>query len=200
MATVSEDISIPHPNSDSDISLEEFLRLYSDIEDEFKYEWNNGKIEKTKGMNQTQFAIIRILSLLFHKTKTAKEGGLFVQEGDMKTSKTQLRKPDLAIYFSSQEKGYINGENQIAPWVGEIISDTDNINRVNKKLHEYFRAGVKVVWHIFPILEEVYVYTASDKVKICRNKTICSAKPALNDFEISANDIFAYKKLIKAKK
>lgn len=200
MSTVSKDITpIPHNESDSYVSFEDFIRLYSNMEDGFKYEWNNGKIEKTAGMNQTQFYIIKILTVLFSKTKISKNGGLLIQEGDMMTSKYQLRKPDLAIYSNSQIENTIHGENQIASWVGEIISPSDNINRVNKKIHEYFAAGVKVVWHIFPELDEVYVYTAPDEVTICRGNRVCSAKPALDNFEISAAEIFVYKKYLKKK-
>ena len=66
------------------------------------------------------------------------------------------------------------GQNQIPQCVAEVISESDNINRVEGKLDEYFSAGVKIVWHIFPVSKKVYVYTAPDKVTICMDKTICS--------------------------
>lgn len=198
MSTIPKDITaLPHQHSDSHVSLDDFLRLYADMEDGFKYEWNNGKIEKTTKMNQTQFYIIKILMNLFYQTKVQKDGGLFVPEGDMYTSKTQYRIPDLAIYYASQELDLINNKNQIAPWVGEIISPTDVAERINTKLIEYFAAGVKVVWHIYPASEQVHVFTSLDDITICRGKRICSAKPALEDFEISADAIFAYKKHLK---
>ncbi len=194
MSTISKnEVSSPNSDSDSYLSLEEFLRLYSDIEDGFKYEWNQGKIEKTTGMNQEQASIQNILMRLFFRTKTAQQGGLFCVETDMKTSESQLRRPDLAIYLANQEPKMVAGKNQIAVWVGEIISETDNINRVNAKLDEYFAAGVQVVWHIFPTSKQVYVYTAPDEVTICRNQRICDAQSALGDFKISAAHLFAYK-------
>ncbi|MEM6322026.1 MAG: Uma2 family endonuclease, partial [Bacteroidota bacterium] len=159
--------------------------------------WNNGKIEKTSSMNQTQISIFKILSRLFNGTELYQQGGIFISETDMRTGEHQLRRPDLAIYSKEQEEKMINGENQVAPWVGEVISPTDNINRVQRKMHEYFVAGVKVVWHIFPDFEEVYVYTAPNQVTICDGERICNGQPALEDFEISAADIFAYKKLLK---
>jgi len=190
---------LPHADSDSHISLDDFLRLYSDMEDGFKYELNNGKIEKTTKMNQIQISILNILMRLFVQTKTYRDGGIFAPETDMKTIQAQLRRPDLAIYFANQEIKMVNGENQIAPWVGEVISPTDVAERINKKLIEYFAAGVKVVWHIYPTSEQVRVFTSLDDVTICRGKRICSAKPALDDFEISAEAIFAYKKQLKKK-
>ena len=66
MTVISESITtIPQADSDSYITLENFLRLYSNVEDGFKYEWNNGKIEKTASMNQTQISIFRISKSCF---------------------------------------------------------------------------------------------------------------------------------------
>jgi Uma2 family endonuclease len=173
------------------ISLEQFLLKYSNCEDGYKYEWNKGTIEKTKAMNQRQAIMQAIMLRYFIKTEMFKAGGLFTAETDMQTSITQLRRPDLAIYTEAQVELIKKGENQIAVWVAEVISPTDNVNRINFKLDEYFLAGVQVVWHIFPESKQVYVYTSSENVKICKGKTICSAVPAVEGFEISAEELFA---------
>ena len=58
MTTIpQEKINTSIAQSDSYVSLEDFLRLYANIEDGYKYEWNNGQIEKTKGMNQEEVTI-----------------------------------------------------------------------------------------------------------------------------------------------
>ena len=197
MTTIpKEKINTSIAQLDSYVSLEDFLRLYANTEDGYKYEWNNGQIEKTKGMNQEQGTIQDILMRLFCNTKTFQEGGLYLAETDMKTSATQLRRPDLAIYLANQRKKMVNGENQIAIWVGEIISDTDKANKINKKIEEYFKAGVQVVWNIYPASNQVHVYTAVDEVTICKGERICSGQPALADFDISAATLFAYKEQI----
>ncbi len=172
------------------LTLEDFMREYYDREDGYKYEWNDGEIEKTQGMNQEQAIIQAILMRLFIGTKVLEEGGIFISEVDMYTSKKQLRKPDLAIFLGSQVSKLKKESTEIAPWVAEIISESDNINRVNLKVDEYFNAGVQVVWHIFPASKQVYVFTAADKVTICRGKTVCSGKPAIANFEIAAEDLF----------
>ena len=194
MATVEQNIDLTPENiSDSFISLKEFLRLYSDIEDGYKYEYNKGIIEKTKSMDQVQGFIQKILMRLFVKTALFQDDGSFLAETDMKTSKSRLRRPDLAIYYGSQQAKIANQENQVAPWVAEIISPNDNANKINLKTDEYFKAGVKVVWNIYPASDQVYVYTSPEHITVCRGKTICSGKPALPDFEISAEELFAYK-------
>lgn len=172
------------------LSLELFHKIYDSKEDGFKYEWNDGKVEKTTSINQAQAVIQAVLMRLFVQTITFKEGGLFTSETDMNTSSTQLRRPDLAIYTAFQLAEMKRGENQIAKWVAEIISDTDNINRVQDKLEEYFRAGVQVVWHIFPHSRQVYVFTSPEKVEICRGEKYCTAAPAFPDFNLPAKMLF----------
>jgi Uma2 family endonuclease len=82
----------------------------------------------------------------------------------------------------------------------EIISNNDQINQLEKKITEYFKAGaggvpLKVIWNIIPEQEVVYVYTSRRDVKTCLENDICSAKPVLPDFEISASAIFAGEKI-----
>lgn len=183
--------NMPVAKKPRSISLQTFLQRYSNIEDGYKYEYNQGIIEKTKTMDQIQTTLYAILLRTYITTKSFQEGGTMTSETNMSTTDVQLRKPDIAIYSADQLKLMKNGQNQIAEWVAEVISDTDNINRVNKKLEEYFEAGVKVVWHIFPNIETVYVYTAADVVTICKGSKICSGVPAVSDFEISAGNLFA---------
>lgn len=172
------------------VSKARFLREYADREDGYKYEWNNGAVEKTQAMNQQQAEIYFILLTYFQKGAAAEAGGGLITETDMYTSTVQLRRPDIAFYSGEQRKWMKKGENQIPAWVVEIISSNDQVNLINQKLDEYFQAGVQVVWHIFPESQQVYVYTSPEQVTICRGKTICSAAPALEDLEVSAEELF----------
>lgn len=172
------------------VSKARFLREYADREDGYKYEWNNGAVEKTQAMNQQQAEIYFILLTYFQKSAAAEAGGGLITETDMYTSTVQLRRPDIAFYSGEQRKWMKKGENQIPAWVVEIISSNDQVNLINQKLDEYFQAGVQVVWHIFPESQQVYVYTSPEQVTICRGKTICSAAPALEDLEVSAEELF----------
>ncbi len=182
---------MPIVPKDTFTSFEEYKKSYYDSEDQFKYEWNNGIIERTESRKQSELSIVNVLSRRFYQTRVFKEGGV-LRPIDMWTSKIQYRRPDLAIFLGRQLPEMTKGNNQIAQWVGEIISPTDTKGQVYKKLLEYFAAGVKVVWHIFPELDEVHVYTAPNEVSICSGKRICSGQPALVDFEIKAEEIFAY--------
>lgn len=174
------------------ISLEDFLEQYAEVSDGFKYEWNDGIIEKSPKMNQEQSTIFFKLNRLFNQTALYQSGGGIISEVDVKTTEKQLRRPDIAIFKADQIIAMHKGENQVPIWIAEVISKNDQANHIFQKLDEYFKAGVQVVWHIFPHLEQVHVYTNTQPVQytILKEATVCSAKPALDDFEISVTKIF----------
>ena len=103
----------------------------------------------------------------------------------------QMRRPDVAYLTKEQIMQTRAGENVIPEFVIEILSESDNVNKVEEKVVEYFKAGVRVVWNIYLEQQAIYVYTSRRDVKICIEDDICSAKPVLPDFEMSANQIFA---------
>ncbi len=73
----------------------------------------------------------------------------------------------------------------------ELILPNDDAEQVEKKIVEYFKAGVRVLWKVMPESEVVYVYTARKIVMICTDADICSAAPILPDFTLAAGTLFA---------
>lgn len=167
------------------------MRKYSNKEDGYKYEWNNGVVEKTKAMNQQQSKFFFRLLQVFLKTSAAQQGSMLINETDMDTSPVRLRRPDISFYNYHQLPQMWSGENEISPWITEIISPNDKAEDVNAKMKEYFQAGVQVVWHIYPSSKQVYVYRSPEDVTICEGKTLCSAAPVMPDLFISAETLFA---------
>lgn len=171
------------------MTLKQFWEKYSDREDGYKYEFINGIVEKTpRRMKLKEAFISQNIKRAFTQTETYKVGGELFEEMDIETLPEQGRRPDICFLTKQQIK---MGSNVALPsFIIEVISDTDGINRVNDKLVEYFEVGVAVVWHVFPKQEMVYVYTSVTNVMICRGDSVCSAAPAVADFQMSANAIF----------
>ena len=48
----------------------------------------------------------------------------------------------------------------------EVVSPTDDGEDLLAKVHEYLRAGVRLVWLVFPGQRELYAYTAPTAVRI----------------------------------
>ncbi|MBV6443227.1 MAG: hypothetical protein EPGJADBJ_04957 [Saprospiraceae bacterium] len=170
------------------LTLEQFRRRYSEREDGYKYEFDNGIVEKSpSNINAKQLYIVKKLNRRFIQTQAFASGDELTPEVEQITAPNQSRRPDLSYWPSSKIK---QGDETVSGFIIEIISPTDNYLKVNKKLREYFKAGVKVVWQIVPEEQTVYVYTSPTKVIICEGDTVCSAAPVVPDFEIAAKDIF----------
>lgn len=169
-------------------TFEEFLQF--EPNDSFKYEWNDGELIKFTGMNKTQLYIYQALNNIFCEKGYWKNGTL-VAEQDIMLTGIQMRRPDIAYFTKEQVKNTKNDIEEIPEFVIEVISGNDNINKVEEKIIEYYKAGVKIVWLIMAENKTVHVYTSKKTVTVCYDDDICSAKPVLEDFEISVNDIFA---------
>jgi len=171
-------------------TLEEFLQWESN--DGFKYEWNDGEIIKFEKMKKKYLALIRRLQQLFFRTISFSKGAAFIMEQDVMLTGIQMRRPDLAFFSGEQiDNSAISEEEPIPAFVIEVISPTDDAEKVEEKLAEYFKSTVQVVWHIYPENHVVYVYTSRKNVKVCTDDDVCSATPVLPDFEIGVNELFS---------
>ena len=171
-------------------NIEQFLQW--EPNDGFKYEWNDGEIIKFEKMNKKHLVLLRKLYQLFNSTKSYKKGGILTPEHDVWLTGFQLRRPDFAYFSDEQiENSKVSGSDEPIPsFAIEVISTNDQILPVKAKLKQYFQHGISVVWLIYPDDKLVEVYTDFKTVHICTEKDICSAKPALDDFEIAAEDLF----------
>lgn len=160
--------------------------------DGWKYDWTNGETIKYKKMvSQEQRYIVDNLQRLFVATSYYQQKDSLLPECEVRWDENRYRVPDLAYFTHDQNKLSAQGLYQIPSFIIEILSPTDNYTRVQIKLKEYFDKGVKTVWHIYPPDNTITVYTSYYDVKIYHGDMICSAAPALTNFEVSVADVFA---------
>jgi Uma2 family endonuclease len=189
-ATIAEKrVKLPYAKTEMPrrISLATFLKKYREGGKGVKYEFNNGIIEKSGSFKRNEIYIYGNLLNVFKHTKAFSEGGTIISEVETWTSDTQFRKPDISYWTEEQQ---IDEIESVPLFAIEVISKNDLINVVNNKVLEYFKSGVKVLWHIFPEQRMVYVFTSPSQITVCFEDDICSAAPVLADFEISVNGIF----------
>lgn len=176
------------------ISWTHFQRRYLSREDQYKYEWVNGTVVKSiRGMDKSQLYILNNLLNFFDELKSkSKVNGRMIPEPDL-FFLSNHRRPDVAwltekqIYALAEPDAY-----EVPRFVIEVVSTNDNINKVKEKMVNYSEAGVQVVWHIFPQLRQVDVYTGTllHQMTVCKGGDLCSAAPALPDFQLSVDAIF----------
>ena len=181
----------PKNNTTKSISWETFEKKYLSREDGYTYEWVNGTIEKTKRtMDTKQFAIEDNLTTFFNRLKfQGRAEGQLIIEGDIHFLSNH-RRPDMAYLTKAQIANMAKGmRGDVPQFIIEVISTTDEMNRVYGKMKDYEKADVKVVWHVFPKLQEVHVFHGRHST-IYRDDEVVSAAPVLPDFEIAVSDIF----------
>ncbi len=171
------------------MSLEEFLEFRP--EDGFKYEWENGFLEVRKMIQLSETYIVNNLLRAFHSTSAFKEGGMLFPETVCPISEGKYRVPDISFLTKAQIDEGREGKSPVASFIIELVSENDTITYYDQKLEEYFSAGVKCVWLIFPESRKVWVFSSPKDVKICTGDDSCSAAPALPDFQLSVNQIFS---------
>lgn len=173
------------------ISWETFQEDYLSREDNFKYEWVNGQVEKTeRSMDRTQLFIARNLTQFLYRLKANNLGvnGELIAEGDVFFAGNH-RRPDIA-YFTDEQIDAARYNEDIHPdFVIEVISKNDQLERVAEKMENYRKAEVAVVWHVFPKRNEVHVYRGK-QMMVCTGEDLCSAEPVIPGFVISVNEIF----------
>ncbi len=174
------------------VSLQSFLAHYANKEDRYKYEWNQGVIEKTlRSMNRDQSIIqVALMAFFYSNPNFLTLGGLIVELDMYIPQVDRTRRADLAFLTKQQMEDSLKGDFSVAPFVIEVISTNDKFSEAETKLNEYFDAGVQVVWQVIPVTETVKVYTSPKNVTICSDSDICSAAPALADFQIPAHQVF----------
>jgi Uma2 family endonuclease len=172
------------------ITWEAFKSRFLVREDGYTYELVNGEVIKTKrSMDYSQEFIVDNL-LSFFETLKAEKGidGRLTKEVDTLFAGNH-RRPDICYLTNAQIRATKNGIAPVPQFVIEIISNNDKMKRSKEKLQDYWRAGVTVIWHIYPDLEVVDVYKGRNMVA-CMDDDLCSAEPVLPDFVLSVKDIF----------
>lgn len=115
--------------------------------------------------------------------------GSLVTEADVLLSETLHRRPDICFLLDDQIFSGKTNPIQVPAFVIEVISTNDSANKVSRKVQEYFQAGVKVVWNIYPELKEVHVFENATTALICRGDSPCNATTVLPGFSMTVSEI-----------
>jgi Uma2 family endonuclease len=169
------------------------FRAFQPDNDGWKYEWKNGKIEVNEiGFISKDRSIINTLIRAFTRTVHFEEGWLYADARCEFESLGVVRFADLAYFTEKQYQSLRHGGNPVPAFVVEIVHDSDRSGKLRMKCAEYFRAGVRCVWFVYPDSERVRVYISPQESKLCRKSSICQASPALNDFSLMVKELFEY--------
>lgn len=72
----------------------------------------------------------------------------------------------------------------------EVISRGNTKREIERKLHDYFNAGVKLVWCFYPQSRTVRVYTAVDQSSELSDADVLDGGPVLPGFTLAVGPLF----------
>ena len=151
-------------------------------------------VEKVMGFEESIFAVY-LAGSLFNYLQTHDLGKIVGADGMMRLFPGLVRIPDAAfISWGRYPKGKRRrGEiPAVAPdLVVEVLSKKNTPKEMARKLDEYFRAGVRLVWYVEPKKRTVRVYTARDRSVLLREDQTLDGGDVLPGFALSIRDWFA---------
>ena len=72
----------------------------------------------------------------------------------------------------------------------EVVSRSNSAFEVVEKVGAYFRAGVRLVWVVYPLHRLFYVYSAANAAKILKDGDDLDGGPVLDGFRAGIADVF----------
>jgi Uma2 family endonuclease len=149
-------------------------------------------VEKTMGWREA-FIATWIATVLNNFVVPRKLGRVFGPDGMFRFEPDQIRIPDVA-YISKQR--YANRSSSDAFWdlgcdlAVEVISPSNTRREMERKLSDYFAAGVQLVWLVYLNPREVVAYTSPTESRMLRGDDVLDGGPALPGFSVPVAQIF----------
>ncbi len=151
-------------------------------------------VEKAMGFDESRFAAL-LVGYLHRFIERHDLGAIVGADAMMRLFPGLVRIPDAA--FISWEryprKKRRRGEiPTLAPdLVVEVLSKGNTPKEMKRKLGEYFRAGVRLVWYVNPAKRAVWVYTGVDRSTLLGEDQQLDGGDVLPGFSLSIRDWFA---------
>lgn len=106
-----------------------------------------------------------------------------------------LRRPDLAFISAERwppRKRPPDAEawDVVPDLVAEFVGPRDRVAGSLQRVHDYFAAGVRLVWIFTPDHRQVYVYRSPKAVQILDRTDILDGGDVLPDFRVALADLF----------
>jgi Uma2 family endonuclease len=105
------------------------------------------------------------------------------------------RRPDVAyVSFDRWAKdrpvGFQNAWDVVPDAAIEVISPNEMLEDVLVKLEEYFRAGVRVAWVVFPRQQLVYVYESYTQIRVLTRADTLDGGAVVPGFRLALSELF----------
>ena len=151
-------------------------------------------VEKTVGYYESLLAL-EIGHRLMRFLETHDLGIALGADGTLRILPNQIRIPDVCFIRWDQ---FVNRElpRESAPALApdlavEVLSKGNTEAEMQRKLNDYFTAGVRLVWYIDPATRSAKAYTAPDRCESVSEQQSLGGGDVLPGFELPLHELFA---------
>jgi Uma2 family endonuclease len=121
-------------------------------------------------------------------------GGLFAAETGFRLARDPdtVRAPDVAYVGPDRlDQARVRGYPELAPdFVVEVVSPNDTASEVQSKVDEWLRAGVLLVWVLYPATRTAMTFRSDGAVALLHADDTITAEPVLPGFACRLGDLF----------
>lgn len=149
-------------------------------------------VEKAMGLDEAELAVL-IAHFLHSYLETHGRGHVYDADAAMRILGRQIRIPDVS--FVSTER---RGRGKLAPIPAlvpnlavEVLSATNTTKEMERKLHEYFEAGVELVWYVDPETKSARLFTSPTEVVTIDESGALDGGRVLPGLKIPLRELFA---------
>lgn len=179
----------PSPGSATEADL-----LSSGGDDDRLYELVDGVlVEKAMGYRESILAAVLIRLLGFY-LEDHNLGVVSGESGTLRLAPGLVRIPDVAFIRWERFSGGTPGPEafpDLAPDLAvEILSAGNTVLEMERKLHEYFAAGSRLVWYVYPVTKTVQVYTSPTECRQFTEGETLDGGEVLPGFTVSVAEWF----------
>jgi len=72
----------------------------------------------------------------------------------------------------------------------EIVSPNDKADELLQKVCEYFRAGVEMVWVVYPTVSIVYIYMSPTQIAVLSKNDVLEGGTVFPGFRLPLSELF----------
>jgi Uma2 family endonuclease len=151
-------------------------------------------VEKAVGYRESYLAML--LGHFVQSFLDQHDLGIIAGEaGMLRLSRGLVRIPDLSFISWDQLPGRklpAKPIPRLAPDLGvEVLSKRNTKKEMERKVRDYFAAGVKLLWYIDPVERTVKVFTSADQFTLLREGQVLNGGTVLPDFVLPLEKLFA---------
>ena len=159
-----------------------------------KYELVDGELSMSPVPANHGAICVRLILLIGSFVQRRKLGEVYDSSTGFRLSPEILLSPDVSFVSKSRLKKILKAPDRFlhgAPSLAiEVLSPSDRMNELHRKLDLYFEHGTKLIWIVNWKLNQVHIYRPAGIEALTRSTDVLSGSEVLPGFKCRLSQIF----------